>query len=171
MALKRKLSEQIARMANGASDLVHIHVPPVDPAVDLIRGSKMFVDTVAALVEERDDLKKENEDLRGRVDFLMKANKHIADEREECRKKSDAFILNNGKLSATLDGMQAFIDMMSGTIRESRKIPEPSYQQVEQPAPQPREVYDTNGMPLDVPPQITLEECESMSTVLARAEA
>jgi energy-converting hydrogenase Eha subunit F len=40
---------------------------------------------------------------------------------------------------------------------------------VEPPAPQPQAVYDQNGVPLDTPAEITLEDIQNLSTVLARA--
>jgi hypothetical protein len=159
--------KQKVKLAEAAQE-VHIHVPPADPVETLVRDSERNNNAVRNLVDERDELRKENQTLRNRVEFLVNANKHISDEREVCRQQSDAAFYKAGQMAATLDCMEAFIARMKTTYQECRDIADAHQQEN---APSPRHVYDQQGIPLDVlPPAPTLEECESLSTVLARVD-
>ena len=95
MAIKRKLSEMIVPRDN---ETVHIHVPPTDLTDDVVRASEALVNTVTHLKDERDELRRLNEQLNRKCVFLAKVNDRIEGELDRCRKQTNEYIRRNGKL-------------------------------------------------------------------------
>jgi hypothetical protein len=164
MAIKRKLSDMLVPRPDEA---VRIHVPASNPEEDLIRGSEAFTNTVAELVRERNHLRELNEQLNRKCVFLAKVNDRIEGELDRCRKQTNEYIRRNGKLVGILSGARASIDSCYDEALAAQRLAD----EITPAAPQPVAVYDNQGMPLDASPEpITLEELESLSTVLARTE-
>jgi hypothetical protein len=170
MAIKRKLTDQIARIASGLpnDDLVHIHVPPADVADDIIRGSEMFVNTVSKLVEERNDLRARNEELNRKCVFLSKTCVRLEAERDLCLRQTHEYVRANGEVGAIIGSMLALAER-AGKANTRVQVISDTMPLVPT-APEPTAIYDQDGRPLDAPPAPTLEECESLSSVLARVD-
>lgn len=165
MAIKRRLSDMLVPRPNEA---VHIHVPAIDQTEDLIQGSITFMDRVREVVAERDSLKTLNEQLNRKSTFLAKTNARLEQELDRCRKQTNEYVRRNGKLVGILSGARASIDSCYDEAVEAQHLADALPPTVE--APQPQSVYDQNGMPLDAPPAVTLEELESLSSVLSRTD-
>jgi hypothetical protein len=165
MAIKRKLSDMLVPRP---AESVHIHVPATSPEDDLIRGSEAFTNTVAELVRERNELKRMNEQLNRKVVFYMKTNERLEQERDLCRRQTAEYIRSNGELAATIGGMLALAERASQTAMLAQNISDAMTET--KTAPQPHATYDQNGMPLDTPAEVSLQDLQSLSTVLARSE-
>jgi len=163
MAMKRKLTDLLVPRPD---EHVHIHVPASSPEDDLIRGSEAFTNTVAELVRERNELKRLNEQLNRKAVFYMKTNERLEQERDLCRRQTYEYIRANGELTAILASAEAAIATGKSKMVMSQNVADAMIPEaLEPPAP-----YDQNGMPSDGPSEVTLEDIQKLSTVLARVE-
>jgi hypothetical protein len=111
MSLRKKLDRVI-------SGEVEIHVPPADPMVQVVEGANTFGGQINALFAERNHYKALGERLMCQLEIAQRQLHTVAQERESWRRLACNMIAANGKLKATLDGVESLFRNARNTALE-----------------------------------------------------
>lgn len=153
MSIRRKIEQAI-----GTQPMVEIHVPPVDPGEEVVKGMDAWRSSATQLLTERNQFKERCEYLLVKLEVTeqtaerldrehQSAREEIVAEREYWRKMALELIHANADLRNTVNGMKGFLRMADNTLAHTEQLQKQL--KIESPPLELEASFDEQGVPVN----------------------